>query len=267
MIWGRLTLKRFIAPAFLCWALVGCFPKYYSLRPVEAHKKTSVWTEDGIDYLVSKKRRSTVIIAGVAHNERREFRAHLKVKNRSGRNVRFVPAEHVEVFFVPESAEKVAHPLRMYSFDQYLALLNRRQASEAGWATFANSMAVANAGTGSVTSRTDASVSYSDNRGVSGTGYGSATTTSTYTDPVARELAQRRAERNMQALRQNQSREYNDAADSLLRRTTIRPGKQVKGFVYAADGGWSLSSVRNDRLVIRVHVGSERHTLHFTRRR
>ena len=132
---------------------------------------------------------------------------------------------------------------------------------------FANSMPIANAGTGSVTSRTDASVSYSDNRGVSGTGYGSATTTSTYTDPVARELAQRRAERNMQALRQNQSREYNDAADSLLRRTTIRPGKQVKGFVYAADGGWSLSSVRNDRLVIRVHVGSERHTLHFTRRR
>ena len=165
----------------------------------------------------------------MVHNERREYRAHLKVKNRSGRNVRFVPAEHVEVFFVPESAEKVAHPLRMYSFDQYLALLNRRQASEAGWATFANSMAVANAGTGSVTSRTDASVSYSDNRGVSGTGYGSATTTSTYTDPVARELAQRRAERNMQALRQNQSREYNDAADSLLRRTTIRPGKQVKG--------------------------------------
>jgi hypothetical protein len=260
-----MSYKAGVLSCIFLGVLTGCLPRSYSLTPIET-RSTSIWLEDGVDFLVSKKARSVVIAAFAGHTEKSEFAVTIHATNDSNQNQKFIPDRHVQAFIIiPDYQTKI--PLTVYSYDGYLELMERRHASAAAWNAVAQGLAIAAAGQGQSTSTTRANATYTDNTGYRGSAEGHASTTTTYTDPLAQQVAANRAERNVSAFNNRLSRAYGNAAESILRRTTLRPGEAVTGVVYIDDLGESVSQLTNDRLVLRVYVGEERHTLQFRRPR
>jgi hypothetical protein len=252
--------------AILLPAISACAPKSYSLAPIET-RSASIWLEDGTDYLISKKKSSVVIAASAHHTERDEFAVFIHASNDSTQNQRFMPSRHIKAFMIPDTGERTKVPLHVYSYDGFLELMESRHASAAAWNAFGEALVAASAGQGQSSSHTTASASYSDNYGYYGTASGTATTRSTYTDPVAQQLAQNRASRNIDRFNHQLAASFSSASNSILRRTTLRPGESVAGVAYIDDGGWDLYPASRDRFVLRVYVGEERHTLQFKRLR
>ena len=244
----------------------GCAPKSYSLAPVET-KSASLWLEDGVDYLVSRKSSSVVIAANAHHTSKHEFSVFVSASNDSNQNQRFLPSRHIQAFVIPDTDVRTKVALQVYSYDGYLEVLEKRQASAAAWNAFGQAMIAASAGVGTSTSTTSATATYSDNYGYYGTGSASATTNTTYTDPVAQQMAQNAASRNIDQFNRQLAATYASASSSILRRTTMRPGEAVTGWVYIDDSGWDLYAGTRDRLVLRIYVGEDRHTLQFKRER
>jgi hypothetical protein len=251
--------------AFLAVVLGGC-KKSYTLEPYPT-SANQLMLKNGVGFLVSKKKYSSVIAANAFHNEKREFALFLKVTSLGASRKNFIPKEHVKAYFIPDSGERSAIPLTVYNGDGYLRLVAKRQASEATWSAVAQGLAAANAAQGQATSHTTASTTYSDSDGYYGSAYGSATTTTNYTDPVARELALQRAERNTDQLAANHSMTFDRLSESILKKTSLQRKESVSGQVYVNDGGKTLWPQSGDRLVFRVYVGKERHTFHFRRER
>jgi hypothetical protein len=249
--------------AFLAVVLGGC-KKSYTLEPYPT-SANQLMLKNGVGFLVSKKKYSSVIAANAFHNEKREFVLFLKATSLGASRKNFIPKDHVKAFFIPDSDERTAIPLTVYNGDGYMRLVAKRQASEAAWNAVAQGLAAANAGQSQATSHTNARATYTDSDGYSGSAYGSATTTTTYTDPVARELALQRAERNTGQLAANHSMTFDRLSESILKKTSLHRKESVSGRVYLDDGGKTLWPESGDRLVFRVYVGKERHTFHFRR--
>jgi hypothetical protein len=238
--------------------LTGCAgSRAYILEPVEGGD-ISVSYEDGNTVAWSRKPQSSATIFSARHTRGGKYLVDIAVASTTKKAVNFREDRNIKVAVKKGGAEGDPVVLHVYGASEYLNELDQAQRQQTNALMWSNAIAIATAGTQSVTTTSSATVSAYGTDGYAQAS-GTASSTTTYTDPVAQDRAAQQARSSMDRLQDSQRRAREAANVLLLKRQTLTPQKNARGVVVIDDGRIHPRTGKTHFLLVWVEVGDDEH--------
>lgn len=236
--------------------LSSCASSYY-LRPTEQTKNMDMIFNDGIPIAVSYMPNSTVAIYGIK-NTNNELWLHVFYRNDDSTYRVNVFPENITVSGQNSSGEQI--PFKVFAASEYLKKLRRAQAWALALQAYNASVQAQQAGySQSMTYSSAYGSAYGSNGTyVTGSAYGTSTTTTYDASKVAEANARNQQQLNQTA--QMYSDVYNATEEGLIKTVTLFPKQQVEGNVVV-----KFKGSYSQKIFISVPVGNEIHKFTFTK--